>query len=292
MLFGATRRWILGILAVGAMPRPELRVGCCVLARVCGPSTNNPLEVTVRREYERGAACTRHMCRHCLAGDARGVLELDAVEPSGSTISGPAPETSQREEGVLFAAGCGGGFGRGSRDPALLRDPNPRGGRVLLPEHVPAPTSAGVSTLWNRLGCYAAVAACAVPRILGIEDNSRYPTVRALDGDGYPRRPAHGVLFLSLRRAMWTGQSRKATPRFLAERCRERHTTDIEQRRDKHEPPGPLLPKKNNSYDDLATAIESAAQGSTASKGRLENKARHAARCSRTATTMISRPMS
>ena len=74
-------------------------------------------------------------------------------------------------------------------------------------------------------------------------------------------------------------QSRKATPRFLAERCRERHTTDIEQRRDKHEPPGPLLPKKkNDSYDDLATAIESAAQRVDRFERRLENKARHAAR--------------
>ena len=68
--------------------------------------------------------------------------------------------------------------------------------------------------------------------------------------------------------SLWIGSRGKATPRFLAERCRERHTTDIEQRRDKHEPPGPLLPKKkNDSYDDLATAIESAAQRSTASSG-------------------------
>ncbi len=128
----------------------------------------------------------------------------------------------------------------------------------------------------ESLGCYAAVAACALG-VLGIEDNSRYATARAVDG-----LIILGVLLAascSLAYAeLVDRQSRKATPRFLAERCRERHTTDIEQRRDKHEPPGPLLPKKNNSCDDLATAIESAAQKVDRFERRLENRARHAAR--------------
>jgi hypothetical protein len=128
----------------------------------------------------------------------------------------------------------------------------------------------------ESLGCYASVAACALG-VLGIEDNARYATVRAVDG-----LVILGVLLAascSLAYAeLVDRQSRKATPRFLAERCRERHTTDIEQRRDKHEPPGPLLPKKNNSCDDLATAIESAAQKVDRFERRLENKARHAAR--------------
>ncbi len=128
----------------------------------------------------------------------------------------------------------------------------------------------------ESLGCYAAVAACALG-VLGIEDNSRYATARAVDG-----LVILGVLLTascSLAYAEYVDrQSRKATPRFLAERCRERHTTDIEQRRDKHEPPGPLLPKKNNSCDDLATAIESAAQKVDRFERRLENRARHAAR--------------
>ncbi len=129
----------------------------------------------------------------------------------------------------------------------------------------------------ESLGCYAAVAACALG-VLGIEDNSRYATVRAVDG-----LVILGVLLTacgSLAYAEYVDrQAHKATPRFLAERCRERHATDIEQRRDRHEPPGPLLPKKkNDSYDDLATAIESAAQKIDRFERRLENRARHAAR--------------
>ena len=120
------------------------------------------------------------------------------------------------------------------------------------------------------------MAACALG-VLGIEDNARYATVRAVDG-----LVILGVLLTascSLAYAEYVDrQSRKATPRFLAERCRERHTTDIEQRRDRHEPPGPLLPKKNNSYENLATAIESAAQKVDRFERRLENRARHAAR--------------
>jgi len=76
------------------------------------------------------------------------------------------------------------------------------------------------------------VAACALG-VLGIEDNARYATVRAVDG-----LIILGVLLTascSLAYAEYVDiQSHKATPRFLAERCRERHATDIEQRRDRH----------------------------------------------------------
>ncbi len=70
----------------------------------------------------------------------------------------------------------------------------------------------------ESLGCYAAVAACALG-VLGIEDNSRYATVRAVDG-----LVILGVLLTasgSLAYAEYVDiQSHKATPRFLAERCR------------------------------------------------------------------------
>ena len=129
----------------------------------------------------------------------------------------------------------------------------------------------------ESLGCYAAVAACALG-VLGIDDH----TLAIRDGARFRWLDYLGVLLAascSLAYAeLVDRQSRKATPRFLAWRCSERHTTDIEQRRDKHEPPGPLLPKKNNSYDDLATAIESAAQKVDRFERRLENRARHAAR--------------
>ena len=79
----------------------------------------------------------------------------------------------------------------------------------------------------ESLGCYAAVAACALG-VLGIDDKGRYATVRAVDG-----MVILGVLLTacgSLAYAEYVDrQAHKATPRFLAERCRERHTTDIEQ---------------------------------------------------------------
>ena len=125
----------------------------------------------------------------------------------------------------------------------------------------------------ESLGCYAAVAACALG-VLGIEGNSRYATVRAVDG-----LVILGVLSsasCALAYAEYVDrQSHEATSRFLLDRCRERHTTDVERRRDKREPPGPLLPKKkDNSY---ATVIESAAQRVDLFERRLENRARHAA---------------
>ena len=159
-----------------------------VLARVCGPSPHytgdhSPAGVRAARRRPRTARAgpvwlvTRAVSLSCDAAETPSTRHSLA-----QVVSGPAPRPprlAKCQKGILFAAGCSCGSNRGPGHSALRRDLDSGGGRPC--QNTFRPYLGWRLNALESLGCYAAVAACALG-VLGIDGDSRYATARALDG--------------------------------------------------------------------------------------------------------------
>ena len=206
---------------------------------------------------------TRCMCRRCLGG--RSIYAV----VTGVPVAGHFGPLSCRDAWRIL-----------KRRPVWKSSTRRRSWAPRFSSATAHPDSRGVllpkDLTWWRLtpGSFGATsrAACAPA-------SSASKTTAIRDGrvDGRLFSASCWVLLFSLRGVADASSGR---PPFLAERCRERHTTDIEQRRDKQSR-RPFLPKKKNNSHDLATAIESAAQRVDRFERRLERAARGERRVSR-----------